>query len=160
MSCHSIGKGINAIVRRTITLYDRGEIAFEPTKKIIATCANAVNWCDGNEYEALDYILKCRCGKCLKLIPCGEKLYSLYDLPKPYKKEPYIICDELEMASDVMCENCFDQYMQRYSDEIGAVEEMKKYIENTSDEYLSEGAHPACNNRFYPWGEPECWYEY
>ncbi len=49
MSCHSIGKGINAIVRRTITLYDRGEIAFEPTKKIIATCANAVNWCDGND---------------------------------------------------------------------------------------------------------------
>ncbi|MBR1686767.1 MAG: hypothetical protein IJ708_16725 [Clostridia bacterium] len=161
MSCHDIGRGMNDVVRRTITLYDRNEIALEPAKKIIATCENAVNWCDGNSYEALDYIRRCRCGKCLKLVPKGEKLYSIYDLPYEYENKYPYMQEELELASDGLCEECFDRLMPAYCYGDWNIESMKKYIENddsNSDGCLSEGQHREFNNK-HLWREATYWYE-
>ena len=59
MSCHDIGRGMNEVVKTTIELYDAKAIDINATKKIIASCAAAVNWCDGNEYEATAYIRRC-----------------------------------------------------------------------------------------------------
>ena len=75
MSCHDIGRGMNSVVRVVIGLYDNEEISSDAAIRIIRACARGVNWCDGNSYEAVDYIRRCRCGKCLRMIPKGEKLY-------------------------------------------------------------------------------------
>lgn len=68
-SCHDIGRGMNEVVKTTIELHDAKDIDINAAKKIIASCAIAINWCDGNEYEATAYIRRYRCGKCLKMIP-------------------------------------------------------------------------------------------
>lgn len=67
-SCHDIGCGMNEVVKTTIELHDAKDIDINAAKKIIASCAIAINWCDGNEYEATAYIRRYRCGKCLKMI--------------------------------------------------------------------------------------------
>ena len=53
MSCHDIGRGLNEVVRMTISLYNSKRIGLKEAKSVIATCAEAVNWCDGNSYEKL-----------------------------------------------------------------------------------------------------------
>jgi hypothetical protein len=124
---------MNAVVRRTITLFDRKEIALEPAKKIIASCAKAVYWCDGNEYEAVDFISHCRCGECLKLIPKGEKLYSIWDVtvPKQSSRDHWIFetKNKLELVTDGMSEEWFDHYIPEESGD-GYHEEAIKKIKN------------------------------
>ena len=124
MSCHDIGRGMNEVVRLTISMFDKEEISKEAAIKIIATCRIAVNWCDGNSTEACDYIRNCRCGKCLKLIPKGEKLISLWDIPDrqiPGKIGSGLVFsrnrineDDLRVATDKLCEECFDRLVPQY----------------------------------------------
>lgn len=148
MSCHDIGRGLNEVVRMTITQYDKGEVSHEAAVKIIATCKVAVNWCDGNGYEAIDYISRCRCGKCLKMIPKGEKLFSLWDLPYAYRESD--IMEKARMATDSLCEECFDKIMPEYCSDNDNTETLKeKIIKNNEDHperYLSEGEHKNHNN--------------
>lgn len=163
MSCHDIGRGMNAVVRRTITLYDRKEIALEPAKKIIASCAKAVYWCDGNEYEAVDFISHCRCGKCLKLIPKGEKLYSIWDVtvPKQSSRDHWIFetKNKLELVTDGMCEECFDHYIPEVCDSDLDLEAMKRKIEEDGpDSVISEGKEREHNNGDI-WGTDSYWYQ-
>ncbi|WP_304425972.1 hypothetical protein [uncultured Adlercreutzia sp.] len=66
MSCHNIGEGLNTVVKVIIDLYDKKEIGYPAAKQLIYTCRKAVNWCDGNEYEAVACIYETRCGNCLK----------------------------------------------------------------------------------------------
>lgn len=80
ISCHDIGRGMNEVVKITIELYDAKAIDINTAKKIIASCAAAGNWCDGNEYEATAYICRCKCGKCFKMIPRDEKMYSVWNV--------------------------------------------------------------------------------
>ncbi len=147
MSCHDIGRGMNEVVRMTISLLDKGEIEMEPAKKIIATCRAAVNWWDGNEEEASLYISNCRCGKCMKIIPIGEKLLSLYSFDdiiglqyRDYRTE--------HIVSDKVCEQCFDELVTKYSDDVtSAKEATDKRLEGmNSKEYISEGAYQNDNN--------------
>ena len=105
MSCHDIGRGMNSVVRTTVTLMDEGKISKEAAKTIICCCKQSVNWCDGNEGEAIDYISGCMCGRCLKLVPEGEKLYSVYDVARDFP-DYYHLDDNL--ATDGLCEECFD----------------------------------------------------
>jgi hypothetical protein len=163
MSCHDIGRGMNYVVRRTITLYDQKKIALEPAKKIIASCTGAVYWCDGNSDEAINFIRRCRCGKCLKLVPKGEKLYSIWKLPYPTYKGHYEwlskIEEELELASDGLCEECFEQYMPSFCDGELDLEAMKRELEEKYPQYaISEGKYPIDNNGYF-WREDEYWYE-
>ena len=77
MSCHDIGRGMNTVVRTTITLFDEGKITLESARAIIVSCRKGVHWCDGNEGEAISYISECICGKCMKKAEKGEKLFHL-----------------------------------------------------------------------------------
>ena len=77
MSCHDIGRGMNSVVRTTITLFDEGKICLESARAIIVSCRKGVHWCDGNEGEAISYISECICGKCMKKAEKGEKHYSI-----------------------------------------------------------------------------------
>ena len=159
MSCHDIGRGMNEVVRMTISLFDKGEISRESAKKIIATCGVAVNWCDGNEGEAIDYINGCRCGKCLKLVPEGEKLYSIWRLPYDFKNRD-IDMEKLRIVSYGLCEQCFDVVLQPLCDEMYNTETLKKNIEEKCDleDYTSDGAHPDDNNGAY-WCRGTDWFD-
>lgn len=148
MSCHDIGRGMNEVVRMTISLFDKGEISRESAVKIIATCGAAVNWCDGNEGEAIEYINRCRCGKCLRLVHGGEKLYSVLDLPYNFKENRRIDPDRLRIVSYGLCEECFDPVLRPFCDGMYSVDDLKKYIEERYDikDFTSEGEPPAYNN--------------
>lgn len=157
MSCHDIGLGMNEVVKTTIELYDAKTMDINAAKKIIASCAVAVNWCDGNEYEATAYIRRCRCGKCLKMIPRGEKLYSVWNVsdnvPNPYK-----IQEKAGIATDGLCAECFDVVICKHCNDPDAGKREMEYIENRYEEdmYKSEGRYPDHNNgRSWPkrtWG--------
>lgn len=159
MSCHDIGRGMNRVVKTTISLFDKKKISRESAVKIIACCRNAIYWCDGNEGEATDYIRRCRCGKCLRLVPEGEKLYSVLDLPDAFYREKIIDMDRLRIASDGLCEQCFDESIQPFCDDTYTVDALKKHIEEWYDEedYLSDGEHPNSNNHIR-WGKDK-WYD-
>ena len=154
MSCHDIGRGMNEVVKTTITLYDKGEISKEAAKKLLATCGSAVWWCDGNPDEAIDYIRKCRCGKCLKMVPKEEKLYSTWEFPYESYQERIRVQNELHLVSEGLCESCFDEVMAKYCDDIKAVK--RWYVEKNPEGCSSEGEHPDHNNGC-EW--PDRWYE-
>lgn len=59
MSCHHIGKGMNAVVSEVINLLNDNEINLEAARKIIAVCRKGVHWCDGNKDEAISCISRC-----------------------------------------------------------------------------------------------------
>ena len=113
MSCHDIGRGMNEVVKTTIELYDAKAIDINATKKIIASCAAAVNWCDGNEYEATAYIRRCRCGKCLRMVPKGEKLYSVWNVSNNVP-DCYNIDKKADIATDGLCSECFDEVISKH----------------------------------------------
>ena len=145
MSCHDIGRGMNSVVRTTVKLMDEGKISKDAARTIISCCAYSVNWCDGNFYEATDYIRRCMCGRCMKLVPKGEKLYSVYDVsrdvPNRYKLSNHI-------ASDGLCEECFDIVLNQHCMDETSGERERKYIELhcKPEEYISTGEYENHNN--------------
>ena len=150
MSCHDIGRGMNDIVRLVISLYDNEQVSKDPAKRIIAACGRAVNWCDGNDYEAWDYIRRCRCGKCLKMIPEGQELFSIWDLPRDFFSDHPRIMEEKKLACDSLCGDCFDEVMSDYYDDENSAEKLKRkireYYKEEKEEYQSAGSYPNSNN--------------
>ena len=65
MSCHDIGHGLNTVSIKVLELYDEGKIDFTIAKDLLCTIEKGVHWCDGNEYEAVECLEGCRCGRCL-----------------------------------------------------------------------------------------------
>ena len=149
MSCHDIGRGMNDVVRHVISLYDSDRIGLEETKTIIATCAGAVNWCDGNEAEALDYIEGCRCGKCLRMVPKDDKLYDLDQLYNVLNYEQFMAKHQTIFGLRV-CSECFDSIIDAEDKIPASGAELRKSIEerrsNTPEYFLSTGSHAATNN--------------
>lgn len=149
MSCHDIGRGMNEIVRLVVTQYDEGRININEAKPILATCAKAVYWCDGNEYEAVDYISGCRCGKCLNMVPKGEFIYPLYDLEQKYK--PRDLMQKYRVIGGCgVCAECFDAIVESEEmiQETGpdlrkSIEDLNSYDRET---FLSTGEHNDNNN--------------
>lgn len=151
MSNHDVGRGLNAVVKTTIELYDANQLDREVAKKIISSCGQAVNWADGNSYEALDYIYNCRCGKCLKMVPRGEHLYSVDDVSN---KVPdfYSISDQEELATPRLCEDCFNEIICQHCNDPAAGKREMEYIQSEygEDSCASEGNYPDTNNGC-PW---------
>lgn len=127
MSCHSIGRGMNSVVDQVIEMYDAEELTLDAAKKIIAKARKGVHWCDGNEWEAVASIRRCRCGRCLKEVMAGTPLYSVWSI-SGQKNILDQTPDEI-LASDGLCLECFDIVLNRalHDDEAGARE--RKYIE-------------------------------
>ena len=142
MSCHDIGRGMNSVVKVVIELFDSGKMELEATREIIAACRKGVNWCDGNEYEAIACIRRCRCGKCLRKVPKDEYLFSVWDVSREVPNR-YRILDggEIKIASDGLCESCFDEVMNAHCQDVDAGQRERKYIMSTEpqENYLSEG---------------------
>lgn len=148
MSCHDIGRGLNEVVRMTISLYNSKRIGLKEAKSIIATCAEAVNWCDGNSYEAVDYISGCTCGKCLKRISKGEKIYLLSDLPWD------VNISRITMKSRIIqgCGLCFECFMdmieenEELTHHKAVIDLLKSISDNTYEGDISTGIYEDNNN--------------
>ena len=140
MSCHDIGRGMNSVVRTTVTLMDNGTISKEAAKTIICCCAKSVNWC-------VDYISKCMCGRCMKVVPKGERLYCVYDVSRDFP-DFYNLDDYL--ATPGLCEECFDIVMKEHSGDETAGAKQKQFIEEHSrpEDYTSTGEYENNNNGF------------
>lgn len=147
MSCHDIGRGMNNVVRTTIKLLDEGKISKEAAKAIVGCCAKSVYWCDGNEYEATAYIRKCMCGRCMKLVPKGEKLYSVYGVSNSVPNR-YSLSDKL--AANGLCEECFNIVLNEHCHDETAGARERKYIEDNCDakDYTSTGEYEDHNNGY------------
>ena len=147
MSCHDIGLGMNSVVRTVMTLLDEGRITKDAAKVLVNSCRNGVNWCDGNEGEAIDYITGCICGRCFNKIPKGEKLYYVYDtsfsLSDTDKLFDYTLNGRL-------CKECFDLVINEFCNDEKAGERERNYIEEhqKEEEYLSTGEYPDHNNKY------------
>ena len=160
MSCHDIGRGMNEVVRLTISLYNKNRIGFKEARSIIATCAEAVNWCDGNSYEAVDYISGCTCGKCLKKLDEGEMIYSLCDLPRDINV--FRLAEKNRIIDGCgLCLECFNEVINS-SEEIRNREEVKDLMNKIEKgEYegdLSTGEYKSHNNKC-SWGRDVDWFD-
>ena len=152
MSCHDIGRGLNSVVKVVMKLYDLNKISFEAAKKIIIACKNGVGWCDGNEYEAIDYIVNCRCGRCLKMVPKGQKLYDIINTSSEI--DGWDIIKKMDLISYCLCDECFDQVFAEYFGDPSIAQSEKNHIETREVarlyDYESEGEYPDGNNEI-PW---------
>lgn len=145
MSCHSIGRGMNNVVRTVVTLMDENKISKDAAKTLIRCCANSVNWCDGNSYEATDYVRRCICGRCMKRVPVGEKLYSVLDVSGDVPDQRYL---DYHLALDGLCEECFDIVLTEHCKDAAAGERERIYIEDHCNpkDYTSTGEYEDHNN--------------
>ena len=69
MSCHDIGHGLNSVVEIVLEEFDNKNINHETAHKIIRQACNAVNYCDGNSYEAIEcFKQQGRCTYCFRKV--------------------------------------------------------------------------------------------
>ena len=147
MSCHDIGRGMNDITRKVISLYDNNRIGKDVAKELILECANAVNWCDGNANEAIDYIRHNRCGECLRKIPMGKPLYSLWRINYNYSLNDIFgsrdLQEEAGTASDIICEDCIRNVLSKLDLEGRNLEDI---VKQAKIDEVSSGEPPKYNN--------------
>lgn len=107
MSCHDIGHGLNSVVEVVLEEFDNKNINHETAHKIIRQARNAVNYCDGNSYEAIEcFEQQGRCTYCFRKV---NNLLNVYKLPYTMSD----ISDKLITASygekllgGYICEDC------------------------------------------------------
>ena len=58
MSCHDIGRGMNSVANVVLDLYESGQISKEGASRLVLACRKGVNWCDGNEGEAVEDVVE------------------------------------------------------------------------------------------------------
>ena len=119
MSCHSIGHGLNHVMEEVVELFDEGKIPEEAIRRIGSKAMQAVNYCDGNEFEAVEAMHGYRCGRCLKEATDEDRLYSLFRIDyRVWDKmqNPFKFEDE-PLASYELCADCFDTIVGRALDD-------------------------------------------
>lgn len=90
MSCHDIGRGVDFIISKVLDMYDDGKISKEATLEMLSEFPSAVNYCDGNEYEALETLTKTHCAKCLKKYGGNGERVSFNDAYDILQKDDFI----------------------------------------------------------------------
>ena len=115
MSCHDIGRAMNDIIMTIIDMYEDNLIEKDPAIKLIYTCRKGVNWCDGNEYEAIEDIVKSGyCGLCFE--KTGD-LTSVFenDLGYPECYKVYESYDDAA-AHYYLCPKCKEKVLKEYKE--------------------------------------------
>lgn len=138
MSCHDIGRGMNSVTEVVIEMFDNKELSRAAALKLFTALKNGVNWCDGNEYEAVESIIDCRCGKCLKKIEENQRLYDIFKCSMFVTGNPWDIMDNYEgdYGGWHFCKECFDEIIKEITNGKISGEEARKYIEENDDENL------------------------
>lgn len=131
MSCHNIGRGMDSVTQVVIEMYDKKELSKKTALKLFSALKAGVYWCDGNEYEAVESIMNCRCGKCLKKMKPSEKFYNVYDCSIFITGNPWKILNKYneDYAGWRFCIDCFDEIINTVSQGKKSGEEARKYIE-------------------------------
>lgn len=131
MSCHNIGRAMNLVINVVISMYDNHEIDLEAARKIIATARKGVHRCDGNEYEAIESIRDCRCGRCLRKLSPTESIFSVWAVSDMVRNKYDILDKDPDiLASDGLCQSCFDLVINRYTNDTQAGKREREYIKN------------------------------
>lgn len=143
MSCHDIGRGMNSVVQVTINLFDKGKISLDAAREIIHACRVGVYWCDGNEYEAVESIRNCRCGRCLRKVEKGDIFINTYEFYRYRNDRDLPKFGEINknLASLRVCRECFIQIVNDYYQKEDAGEEILNYFFTIlgEDEYICDG---------------------
>lgn len=110
--------------QRIFKEFDEGNLGLDVVKRLIWVAVHGVNYCDGNEDEAVQDSYLCRCGNCLKRMKVGERIYSSYQSHFEWR----IITDEIEsgIAYPSFCPDCLMDVLGK--------EEVQNIIENNEDE--------------------------
>ena len=140
MSCHDIGRGMDSVTQVVIEMFDNGELSKPSALKLFMALKDGVNWCDGNEYEAVESIMDCRCGKCLKKMESGQKFYDIYDCSIFVTGSPWDILRNYKenYAGWRFCTTCFDEIINGVSEGKISGESARKYIEEEYKEALEK----------------------
>ncbi len=105
MSCHNIGRGLNSVSKVVLELYEGNELSKSAVIRLIRACRRGVNWCDGNEYEAVDAVIEAGyCGLCFEK---KGNLSSAFENGLQYpEKYDIFSAYELTAAHNYLCEDC------------------------------------------------------
>ncbi len=114
MSCHDIGRGLNSVVEETLLLYGSNEITKSAAKKIIHTCQRAVNYCDGNEYEAVEVMSEGHiCGNCLKE---KDETFNLWRYTRDYSAVSDLLEEKGVATEFSLCSDCIEKLAKQIYD--------------------------------------------
>ena len=117
MSCHDIGHGLNSVTKVVLELFEEGKIDKESTSRLLAACRRGVNWCDGNEGEAIEEAIDLGyCGLCLEK---SDELSNIYDNDLGYP-EMYKVFDKYDKtaAHFFLCPECKEKVINEYKEKI------------------------------------------
>ena len=136
MSCHDIGRGMDSVTKVVIAMFDNEELTRDAALKLFTALKNGVHWCDGNENEAVASIIHCRCGKCLKEMKSGEKLFNIYDCSPLVGGNPWDILDNYngDYGGWYFCKNCFDEIIKEVTDGKISGEAARNFIEESNED--------------------------
>ena len=120
MSCHCIGAGMNNVIELILEMYDSKELNMDSTKKIIKRVVKNVHYCDGNEGEATECFVYCRCGKCLKTDKEVPKVYDLWGYE--------------EIVAPMLCPNCLDEVFGKFHNDETYGPKIRKFKDDYDDQ--------------------------
>ncbi len=115
MSCHNIGHGMNSVVKVILKMYDNGELDLPKAKKLIRACRVGVNWCDGNEGEAIECMRETRCNKCLRPFENDEKVVDMLytdiwnEAWGEHDHRKQVFEDKYDLVGFNLCRSCSDE---------------------------------------------------
>ena len=113
MSCHDIGRGMSAVSKTVLDLYEEKQISKESAMKLILACRKGVHWCDGNEGEAMEEVVeRGYCGLCFDKT---MELTSVYENDLPYPN-CYDVFDDYDktVAHFWLCPKCKNRVITEY----------------------------------------------
>lgn len=113
MSCHNIGRGLNSVSKIVIKLYEEGRYDKETARQLLCTCRKGVNWCDGNEEEAVEDVIEAGyCGLCMTKT---EQISDIYDNNLKYP-DKYKLFDPFDKSAAhfFLCPECKEKVLASY----------------------------------------------
>jgi hypothetical protein len=117
MSNHDAGYLLSLASTKIMEQYEKEKLDKDTAIEILQFNRKLVYYVDGNESEALDYLRRTHCGRCLRRMQPGEKLYlfsfwyMLKDLVELLESNATNTGKKYsdELASDRLCTECFDK---------------------------------------------------
>ena len=132
MSCHDIGRGMNSVAIVVLNLYEEGLLSKKAAKDIIRACRKGVNWCDGNEDEAVEETrARGYCGLCFE--KTDNSLMNVYDDDSDGVWRTYDENDDI-VVHQFVCPKC----RQRLIDGDLEVSEISSSIELTGNKRFDD----------------------
>lgn len=106
MSCHDIGRGMDSVAKVVASMYIKKEITKDVAIRLFKALRSGVNYCDGNEYEAVESLSELLCGCCLEqFTKTNAPLYIWDELDEYYSK--FEKGEEISSEAALKCEDLY-----------------------------------------------------